>query len=204
MPTRIGKIQEDIDQITSTLRLNFERRFPQEETVQTVETLVDQTEALEVQIAQFRQGGQTARRAGLISKSILCTHFLVKEKHLPFNPLSKFWSLEAVKECPLQGFALVPLYLFGMIGYGVALPFRVSVVVKEIFHFLVSSVYHLVRRDFESLKGRFKELIGSILRLGSGVIGVAAPPLAYKIDEKIQGEEAIDQSFSISGMWARV
>lgn len=97
---------------------------------------------------------------------------------------------------------MLPLYLIGMVGYLLALPFRIMISVKEIFSVLGALFLSLFRREFSHLRVQSLYLLGALAEAGSASVGALVPPLAYFMDEAIQNNEAaIPHRASCLGTW---
>ncbi len=115
----------------------------------------------------------------------------VRERFLVFNPLSQFWTWRAIKEDPKRVFSLGVMYVCGMGGYMLALPFRVAMLAKEIFHLPLAVFQNLCHKGGRNFFGKTKVrvvcLTGASLKVFSGIAGIICPLLAYWMDDKIQG-----------------
>ncbi len=120
------------------------------------------------------------------------------------NPLSGAWSMERFRENPVDAATTMAIcYPLGMIGYAFSLPVRVTIFVATFFnmcrHLFMEVAYRLFDCDW-AWNADFPEhlmvFLGATGELFSGVIGVACPPLAYKIDSFIQSNEAIHKWYS--------
>lgn len=131
---------------------------------------------------------QTARQVNQAREQIRT--WPTRQRYLVFNPLSQFWTWRAVTEDPRRISNLAVCYAFGIVGYALALPFRVAVFAKEFFHLPISiftNLFYDGGTDFlKNLQVRLLCLFGASGELISGVVGLVYPPLAYMIDEKIQ------------------
>ena len=119
-----------------------------------------------------------------------------QEPFLWTNPLSGVWRSPLVRENGDALAAIAPtLYLCGMIGYALALPFRVvEVALKALWwvsglFVLILSCGNLVSP--RQMWVRTKVLTGSIGDVCSAAIGVACPLAAYRMDEFIQRDHDI-------------
>lgn len=128
----------------------------------------------------------------------------IRERYLVLNPLSQFWTWEAVREDPSRIGSLAVYYAFGIVGYAFALPFRIAVFAKELFHLPCSFFHNLcVERGenfFRTMKVRLLCFLGASGELVSGIVGLACPPVAYWLDEKIQDNSIIHDHSRIRGM----
>ncbi|MCC5831897.1 MAG: hypothetical protein JJU12_02510 [Chlamydiales bacterium] len=128
----------------------------------------------------------------------------VRERYLLFNHLSMFWTWEAVRQDPRRIGDLAFYYAFGIVGYALALPFRVAVFVKELFHLPYSFFCNLCvdrgENFFQTMKVRLLCFLGASGELVSGIVGLVCPPVAYWIDEKIQDNAIIHANSRIRGI----
>ncbi len=128
-----------------------------------------------------------------------------RERFLLFNPLSRFWTWEAIREDPRRISSLAICYAFGIVGYTLALPFRIAVFAKELFHLPLSFFNTLLFKGGHDLmrimKVRVLCFLGASGELVSGIVGLACPPAAYWIDERIQSNPIINSHSGLRGIW---
>jgi len=158
-------------------------------------------EALGVQTPAQQQSAESVNQVALQE----INEWPRRERFLLLNPLSQFWTWEAVQERPARVGTLAQLYVLGMVGYTLALPFRIMVFIKELLHLPIAFFNNLCMERghnfFETMKVRFLCLGGATGELISGAIGVACPPIAYWIDEKIQENSIIRRNSRFRGAW---
>jgi len=126
-----------------------------------------------------------------------------RDRYLLLNPLSQLWTWQAVAEDPKRITTLAGCYALGIVGYALALPFRIVVFVKELFHLPIAFFHNLCvehGHNFgKTMQVRILCLFGATGELVSGVVGLVCPPVAYQIDEKIQDNNVIHANSRFRG-----
>ncbi|MCH9625922.1 MAG: hypothetical protein S4CHLAM123_11070 [Chlamydiales bacterium] len=109
------------------------------------------------------------------------------------NFLSAAWRFSYASEHPYE---MPAVYFFGMVSFALALPVRVSLVALTALRSGYIFLQTLFKRQFHAIGKNMQEsglvFLGSLGELGSCVIGLVFPPLAYKIDELIQTNTTIN------------
>lgn len=105
------------------------------------------------------------------------THHERRVAILVNNPLSYYWKGRIT--------GILPLYISGIVGYAFSVVVRVCELVKYIFDLIMDPF--IDDRSYSIVfKEKFISLMGGVVSLGSALVGLVMPPLAYKIDEWIQ------------------
>jgi len=109
------------------------------------------------------------------------------------NFLSAAWRFSYASEHP---YAMPAVYFFGMVSFALALPVRVSLVALTALRSGYIFLQTLFEGQFHAIGKNMQEsglvFLGSLGELGSCIIGLVCPPLAYKIDELIQKNTMIN------------
>ena len=96
-------------------------------------------------------------------------------------PNSHYWKSSLVKEFGYTTGDRAWGYLKGMGGYLISLVWRICGLAKDALMLL----------KVNEIKKRGPAFFASIFEVGSGVVGVICPPLAYRLDEWIQRFETV-------------
>ncbi|MEZ5315582.1 MAG: hypothetical protein R3E91_05190 [Chlamydiales bacterium] len=121
-----------------------------------------------------------------------------------FNPLSEYWCRKTLTSKAIFHFPLV--YLMGMVGYALALVFRIAVFAKEFFRLFICLFRDLFIKwelgtAFKNLQISLIRVFGATVELISGVIGLVLPVIAYLIDDGIQRLETVHASSTFRGLY---
>ncbi len=122
------------------------------------------------------------------------------EIYLSSNPLSRYWNRSAFNEdgSRIVGFSL--LYILGMAGYALSLPFRVFILAKEILHLFVGTVTGIKNGNFsEQMRVRVLCVTGAIGEVVAATVGVVCPPAGYYLDEQINRYSEIRHNLAGAG-----
>jgi hypothetical protein len=115
------------------------------------------------------------------------------KKALVMAPNSHYWKSSLVKEFDYTTGDRALGYLRGMGGYLISLVWRICGLAKDTLMLL----------KVNEIKKRGPAFFASIFEVGTAVVGVICPPLAYRLDEWIQRFETV-RDCSIMPEWGEL
>lgn len=132
---------------------------------------------------------------------------LYRENYLMMNSLSPCWKKEILERYPKIKWILPLAYVGGIVGYGLALCYRIFNVVKDILLLLSTTLLSpllALTGNLGYLRITFWNAVGSAGESVSAVVGLLCPPAGYYLDEKIQHHPIIHRYSLLSSTFREV
>lgn len=159
---------------------------------------VDPSSRIRGEPSEHENSLPTLHRNAAAANAAARPSFLLQSNILLTNPLSVLWKFQLLKEEPGALISGIILWPIGMIGYALSLPLRIGIFVGVLIRTIrdMCNAYQLGTEEFKKVsKARLLILGGATGELVSAIVGCAAPPIAYKIDEAIQSNYEIHRFY---------